>query len=295
MGHVRMPVYQKLDETALLSLAHGLNLNDTRFSVFALIKQPIRAPNRPMDLLQSHLLDKRVMITQPKDGFRASLDTVFLAAAIPALTAGSRVLDMGTGIGSATLCLLKRQADVDIHVTGVDIQPDLVALALQNAAANDMTAKTSFNVENITDKNNGIPDNHFDHVMMNPPFVEAGTHMPSPNMIRAIAHGHDHSAGQFENWIYCANRKLKATGRLTMIHRTDKLDLILSTLTPRFGDIAVYPLWPHAGEKSKRILVSARKGIKSPLTLHAGMVLHENGIYTESAHAVLRDMAPITF
>jgi hypothetical protein len=54
----------------------------------------------------------------------------------------------------------------------------------------------------------------------------------------------------------------------------------------------VVPLWPHAGEPAKRVIVTAVKGSRAPSTLSAGLVLHRpGGGYTAEAEAVLRDGA----
>jgi tRNA1Val (adenine37-N6)-methyltransferase len=53
------------------------------------------------------VLDKKVRLLQPAGGFRTSLDSVMLAAACPT-GPGSRVLDMGCGVGGAAFFLFFR-------------------------------------------------------------------------------------------------------------------------------------------------------------------------------------------
>ena len=50
----------------------------------------------PPALTRDTLLDGRIALHQPRDGYRAAIDPVFLAAAVPA-PAGSRVLELGIG------------------------------------------------------------------------------------------------------------------------------------------------------------------------------------------------------
>ena len=84
---------------------------------------------------------------------------------------------------------------------------------------------------------------------------------------------------------------------ITLIHRADRLDDILARLHGRAGAITVFPLWPRGlngggGTAAKRVLVQARKGVKSPMKLAPGLVLHEaDGGYTAAASRVLRDGA----
>ena len=50
------------------------------------------------------LLGGRVILRQPTEGYRVAIDPVLLAAAIPA-GPGDMVLDVGSGVGAAALCL----------------------------------------------------------------------------------------------------------------------------------------------------------------------------------------------
>ena len=84
-------------------------------------------------LTEDRLLGGRVLYRQPREGFRAAIDPVLLAAAIPAW-AGEHVLEGGTGAGAALLCLAARVPG--ITGLGIDRDPALVLVARANAAAN---------------------------------------------------------------------------------------------------------------------------------------------------------------
>src|SRR3569832_1863017 len=72
-------------------------------------------------------LNGRVIVRQPETGFRAGLDAVMLAAAVPG---GATALELGTGAGTASLCLAARLTSITI--TGIEIDRDLVQLANGN-------------------------------------------------------------------------------------------------------------------------------------------------------------------
>ena len=90
------------------------------------------------------ILDGAVKLQQIESGFHSGLDAVVLAAACPA-AAGDHVLDLGTGIGTAGLALLKRVQDVKL--TGIDIQQDHVDVAADNAGLNATGVSNSFPVD----------------------------------------------------------------------------------------------------------------------------------------------------
>lgn len=239
-----------------------------------------------------YVLNQRVRLLQPDNGFRTSLDSVMLAAACPAQK-GDRVLDMGCGVGGAGFCLLARVPEC--HVTGVDIQADHVELARKNIEFNDAVGRAEFACANIVNFMQDAPsEQRFDHIICNPPYLEAGAHTPSPQEKIAIARGHVDEEMDVKVWVDSGFRLLQSGGSLTLIHRADHTDRIIQAFGKRFGAVTVIPLWPHAGEPAKRVIVRALKDRKTPAILHPGLVLHgPDGAYTEEAEKVLRNVMPI--
>jgi tRNA1(Val) A37 N6-methylase TrmN6 len=217
-----------------------------------------------------------VTVTQPQSGFRSGLDAVMLAAAIPAL-AGQKLLELGSGAGTAALCLAARVAGLD--VTGVEIAPALAALANENAAANGATAR--FVAADIF----ALPPElkqGFDHVFCNPPFHGAGQASPDPARASALMDG-----GRLTDWLTVGLQRTVSGGYFTAILRADRLNQALAALPER--GVAAFPLLPHAGEAPKRVIVQARKGSAAPFALLPGLVLHrQDGSWTPEAEAVLR-------
>jgi tRNA1Val (adenine37-N6)-methyltransferase len=82
------------------------------------------------DLTRDAFLGGRLHVWQPKQGYRAGTDPVFLAAACPA-QAGDSVLELGCGVGVASLCLGARVSGLTL--TGIERQGDYAALARRNA------------------------------------------------------------------------------------------------------------------------------------------------------------------
>lgn len=240
------------------------------------------------DAPEIYVLDKKVRLLQVKDGFRTSLDSVFVAAACPA-TRG-RILDLGCGVGGASFCLLYRLPDV--QVTGIDVQQSHIDLAQENIIRNDAAGRADFITGDIKHFKSQMS---FDHVICNPPFLEAGEYTPSPSLERAAALGHKNEDMVLDDWIKAAHRALKEGGSLTLIHRADKADKIIQALGHKFGATEVIPLWPRAGLAAKRVIIRTRKGRKSPAVLHPGLILHEkDGSYTKEADAILRNAHAIS-
>lgn len=235
------------------------------------------------------LLDGRVTCFQPNHSYRAAIDAVFLAASVPARQ-GDCVLDIGAGVASAALCLASRCPDV--HVTGLEIQDVLVALAQDSIQASGLSGRVDMIAGDLLSAAGTLKDCSFDHVMANPPYLAAGGGNEPEDEIKRTAT--IEGPAVFRDWVMFANRVLKPRGTVSFIHRADRLDGLLADIRLRFGAIVVYPLWQRAGKPAKRVLIQAQKGVATPLHLSPGQVLHlEDGSYTAETTAVLRQAQAI--
>lgn len=234
------------------------------------------------DYTEDAMMDGRILLRQPKDGYRAAIDPLFLAAAVPAQD-GHLVLDVGSGVGAASLALAWRVPGC--RVIGLEPQAELVALARDNIGLNAMTGRVETVTGAIEAPPPRLPPGGFHHVMTNPPYHKGGT--PSPHAGRALANAE--GVVDLAAWMRLCITMLRPKGTLVTVNRADRLDELLAALRGKVGEVIVFPLWPKTGRAAKRVLVRARKSVNSPLTLHPGLVLHEeDGGYTAGADAVLR-------
>jgi tRNA1(Val) A37 N6-methylase TrmN6 len=245
-------------------------------------------PAPAASVTEDRLLNGRVRLRQSADGYRAAIDPVFLAAAVPPGGPCS-VLDLGCGVGAATLCLLARLSEA--QVTGIEVQPQLATLARDNAALNDWAHRFEVVEGDIADRSLlvDIPSARggFDEVICNPPHHRAEM-AAAPEPAKATATREDGAA--LDDWVEVALAHVRRKGAVTFIHRADRLEDLLAAFRGRAGGAIVFPLWPKPGEAARRVLVRARKGVRAPLTLAAGLVLHttENR-FTPAAERVLRE------
>lgn len=238
-------------------------------------------------------LNGRLHIRQPKDGYRAGADPVFLAAAVAA-KAGDSVLELGCGAGVAILCLLSRVGN--ISVTGVDREAPALALARENLTRNNLDADIV--QADITALPEELRSRSFDHVMTNPPFFDRAHGSPAENPAREAGRGAETA---LSDWIDVAIRRLAPKGTLTMIHRAEHLPACLAALDNRVGAITAKPLVPRQGKPAKLILLQAIKGAKAPFQLSAPLVLHtgdahekDGDSYTKAAKDILRNGAALS-
>jgi tRNA1(Val) A37 N6-methylase TrmN6 len=239
----------------------------------------------PETTTEDRLLGGRLLLRQPAQGYRTAIDPVLLAAAIPART-GENVLDLGAGVGAASLCLAKRVPEV--RIVGLELQPELARLGADNARRNGLGLQVEILAGDILRPPPRLAPASFGHVMANPPYARAESADPSPDAARAIATVEGEA--KLDDWIRAALNYVQAKGTITFIHRADRLDDLVRALGQHAGAIVIYPIWPDPESKAaKRVIVTARKGSRTPLTLARGLVLHDSsGAYTKAADAILR-------
>jgi tRNA1(Val) A37 N6-methylase TrmN6 len=224
-----------------------------------------------------------VTIRQPTDGFRSGLDAVMLAAAVPAIP-GQEVLELGAGCGTASLCLATRIPECAI--TGVEIEPDLVALARANAKSNGMERRVRF-VEADIFAMPATLKREFAHAFANPPFYHMSDQR-SENPLRGRA---KHDCSGLDAWLAEALRRVAPSGTVSIIVRADRLGEVMASSS---GSGVIFPLWTRRAEPAGRVIVQLRKGSATPTLILPGLVLHEHdGRYTNEADAVLRGRASL--
>ncbi|HLI21027.1 MAG TPA: methyltransferase [Stellaceae bacterium] len=235
------------------------------------------------------LLGGRVRLRQPTQGYRVAIDPVLLAAAVPA-NAADVVLDLGCGVGAASLCLAARVPGC--RIVGLERDPALERLAQENVAQNHLGERLAIVAGDLLAPPASLAPGSYTQVMANPPFMQAARASPSPLARKAAAAVE--SEATLVDWIDVALTMLRDKGVLTLVHRADRLGDILAALGGRAGGAIVFPLWPGAGKAAKRVLVQARKGSAAPMTLAAGLALHRpDGRNTEAAEAILRHGAAL--
>jgi tRNA1(Val) A37 N6-methylase TrmN6 len=238
---------------------------------------------------EDRILDGRLILRQPRKGYRAGLDAALLAAACDAQP-GQGVLEAGCGPGAALLAAALRRPGV--RFTGIERDPEALALARDNIAANGLGDRVSALTGDVEQRFSPLGLAPFDAAMANPPFFDDPAAIRGPALEREGAYLAD---GGLEAWTRFLLKAVREGGSLTLIHRADRLADILALLGQGAGSFRIRPVLPFADEPAKRVLVRAIKTGKAPLVLLPALVLHErNGAkHAAEAEAILRGEAEL--
>ena len=228
-----------------------------------------------------------IKLVQPRDGYRVSMDTVMLAACVPA-KAGERIIEGGVGSAGAALCLARRVPGAVVH--GIDIQDDMLAFARRNIAYNALEDQVTVAKGCITDLSG--PEATYDHVMVNPPYLADGKGIRPPIASKGLAHMD--SSAALKDWVRFYLYRVKNRGTVSIIYRADRVDEVIAQLYRRVGELKIMPLWPRFGAPAKRVIIQGRKGVHGTASILPGLALHGDvERYTKEAKAILWDGAAL--
>ena len=249
---------------------------------------PMRADD---GAIRTGFLGGRLSLAQPQRGYRAGMDAALLAAACDA-GAGQRVIEAGCGPGAALLSAALRRPQS--RFTGVERDPEALALCLDNIAANGLGERVRALAGDVAMKLSALELEPFDAALANPPFFD------DPGAIRGPAperEGAWIADGGLQAWTRFLLKAVREGGSITLIHRADRLADILALLGKGAGSFRIRPIQPFADEPAKRVLVRAVKTGKAPLALLPALVLHDRagGKHTAEADAILRGEAALSW
>ncbi len=238
-------------------------------------------------------LDGRVRLYQPRRGYRAGLDAALLAAAVE-LKVNESGLEAGCGPGAVLLQVACRTQASDLtgpSLLGVERDEAALALAKRNIDLNGQAARVQVIGGDISTPFSKLaPDGKlapFDAVFANPPFFDDPASLRGPAPERRDAYIAD---GGLRAWTVFLIKAVRQGGRITLVHRADRLADILADLSQGAGSFRIRPVQPFGDQPAKRVLVRAVKGGKAPLVLLPPLVLHarDGSKHTPEAEAILR-------
>ena len=221
------------------------------------------------DITVDSLFDGQLQIKQERAGYRFSIDAVILAYYAGKVHA-DRVVDLGTGCGIIPLILAhRRQAN---HIIGVEIQPALAGIAIENVADNGMSDHVKIINGDIKTLTVADINGPVDLVLSNPPFYKVTEGRLNPNTQRAVAR-HEIKITIFDI-AETAGRLLQKKGRFLSIYQTERMVDLLSAMR-RMGlePKMVRIIQTKEGLPGKRFLVEGEKGGASGLQVPPPLVI----------------------
>jgi tRNA1Val (adenine37-N6)-methyltransferase len=231
------------------------------------------------------VLGGRLLVEQPRRGYRFSVDALLLAAFFR--PAGCRSLvDLGTGCGIIPLILAHRHPR--LAITAIEIQPALAAIAAANVRRNGMEDRItvlSGDLRELAATGAGGP---FDAAAANPPYRRASSGRINPDTERALAR-HE-IALTLPELVRAAAALLRNGGRFATIYPAERLTELLGCMGgQRLEPKRLQAVHSRRSSPAKLILVEGVKGARPGIAISAPFILYsDSGEYTERAQEIFR-------
>ena len=222
----------------------------------------------------------KVVIKQPKKGYRFAVDSPILADFLPGSKAPA--LEVGCGVGVVSLLALQQKKFP--AVTGIEIQEALYRLAVDNAAANGVSARFHVIRGDFKRIHAGIAT--VQTIFCNPPFFKASQGRVSPDPTIRLA--------RFEIALTLADllrgcaAVLAPRGKLCLIYpHARKKELLETAAVNGLYPARIRPVQPFADAEPDRFLVQLQK-TRAKCRHEVPLVIFQGrGIYTPEMERIL--------
>lgn len=203
--------------------------------------------------------------------FRMGTDCVLLSDFVNLNTA-RRGIDLGCASGAIALLLLCRSEK--LHMTGLELQADAVALAEENMARNGFSARSRLLCGDIRCHRELFPSGSFDLVVSNPPYYPLGSGALSPDPARAAARGETDCT--LEELCQAAAWLCRSGGSFCLVHKPERLSELMCTLSAHGLEPKRLRLVCHRPDAAPNlVLLEARRGGKPGLAIEPCLILRE--------------------
>lgn len=222
------------------------------------------------------------MLSQPRDGYRFSIDPLLLVDFVP--PPYGRIVDFCAGVGIVGLGLCTR--DANARATLVELQPWLAQLAQRNAVDNGMGERVEVRNEDLRERVSRDLTS-FSIAVANPPYRTLDEGPASP--VEEVAIAQHELKVTLPEIAEAMRTRLVPAGRAAIVYPASRIAHLLSTLEGAgLRPVRARFVHPRAHEPANRVLVEANKGARSPLRIEPPLVIYgSDGNYTAEARRAL--------
>ena len=195
----------------------------------------------------------KIKIIQKREGYRFNIDSLLLVDFLNIKSSG-KIIDIGTGSGIIPILISLKYKNLKLYA--LEVQEDLFDIAKRNFKLNNVDVNIVFG--NIKDVKKIFVHQHFDYVVINPPYFKEGNYK---NIQEKIARSE--ALATLDDFIYGSWYLLKNKGKLYLINITERFSETVSTLKKYNLQPKRYRfIHPSINEKATHFLVEASKNTK---------------------------------
>ena len=217
-----------------------------------------------------------VELLQPDGHFRLGTDSI-ACAGFSRFSKGSKIADLGCGSGAIGLMLLA--SDPTLQVTGIELDPEAAALAMENGKHNRLNFSAIHG--DIREIRNLLPAGSMDGCISNPPYFPVGSGQAAAG---PMARARSEETCTLSQLVEAAAWLLPTGGKFVLVHRPERLAELIFELKSRNLEPKRLCFTRHSPEKPVNlVLLEAKKGGKPGLKIENELVFFDkNGEKTRN-------------
>ncbi len=224
-----------------------------------------------------------IYVIQKKEAFRFGVDAVLLAN-FAKVKRGMQVIDLCTGTGIVPFILAGKTEAA--HITGVEIQGEMVEMARRSNQYNKLENRLEFINGDLKDLKLLKSLVKADVVTVNPPYKLQNSGIINPSDKNAIAR-HEICC-TLEDVIIAARTLLKDNGRMFMVHRPERLADILCTMRKhKIEPKTIRMINPNTKKAPNIVLIEGQRDGGAFLKWEPSLYIYnDDGGYTEELEMI---------
>ena len=209
--------------------------------------------------------------------FRLGTDSVLLADFVN--TAGrKRGIDLGCGSGILPLLLCLKSPQ--LHMTGLEINPEAVRVAEENMRENGLEVQSGIVCGDICGVRELFKTGQFDLVVANPPYFAPGSGKLSPDADRARARGE--VTVTLEDICRAGSFLCRTGGSMCLVHRAERLADVICLMRKNGLEPKRLRLVAHSMEHAPSlVLIEAKRGANAGLSVMPSLFVTDGGTETD--------------
>ena len=236
-----------------------------------------------MEVVNDLLNYNNLKIVQNTKWFSFSLDSVLLANFVK-VNKKSRIIDFCTGNAPIPLFLSTK---TEKKIIGVELQPEVYDLAKKSVSINNLQKKIELLNIDVKEISSRYETDSFDIITCNPPYFKYNNKKNiNDNIIKATAR-HEVTLS-LDDIFKCAKKILKNSGKIVIVHRTDRLiDVISSMKKNNIEPKRIRFIYPFETSESNLVLIEGSKNGNPGLKVEKNLIIHnKNGDYTKEVKKI---------
>jgi len=235
--------------------------------------------NETLDDLQL----KNLCVIQKKHGFRFGVDAVLLAN-FAKINKAARVIDLCSGTGIIPFIVAGKS--LAEHITGIEIQKDMVDMAKRSVKYNKLETRVDFINEDLKNLDfiKSLPKAHV--VTVNPPYKLQNSGIL--NAVHSDAISRHEVCCTLEDVIIACKILLRDNGRMYMVHRPERLaDIICTMRKHKIEPKLIRMVHPNYNKVPNIVLIEAQRDAGAFLKWEAPLYIYdEKGNYSDELQAI---------